>query len=319
MIRVGVISNPRSLANRRAARKGSGFAAVAAGFPGLLYAQPGTPAELQETLAEFHRREVGVIGVHGGDGTIREVLTALPRSYGESWPDIALLPAGKTNLAARVLGSAGRGGEGLARLLDAARQRSLGRVEAPVMEIAWTDAPERRMSGFLFGAGAFSTGTKLAYSHVHAAGINSGPAVALTIAAAAASILVGKGRRDMLAGEEMSLALDGAPQRPGRRFLTLASTFDRLALGIRPFWGEGKGSLRWLDVLAPPRRLMRALVPVLRGRPRPWMTESSYTSGRADRLALALSSPFVVDGELFDPGPAGITLSADRRVGFVTP
>ncbi|MFC5316248.1 hypothetical protein, partial [Azospirillum rugosum] len=60
-------------------------------------------------------------------------------------------------------------------------------------------------------------------------------------------------------------------------------------------------------------------LPTLRGRPRPWMIDAGYASGRADEMTVEMTHPFVVDGELFEPGPRGILLSAGQRVGFVAP
>ncbi|MBP2301130.1 diacylglycerol kinase family protein [Azospirillum picis] len=314
MTRVGLITNPVSRGNRDGE-----FGRAAADFPDLPQAQPRTTAELLDSLAEFRRREVRVIAVSGGDGTLREVLTALPGTYGDEPPDIALLPAGKTNLAARVVSRAGSGAAGLRRLLGAASDRSLQRIEWPVLEVVWNAEPERRLRGFLFGAAGFSVGTQLAYSHIHKAGINDAAAVALSIAATTASALFGRGRRSLLAGEPMELAVDGGAQRGGRHFLMLATTLDRLVLDIKPFWGEGNGALRWLDIAAPPKRLVSALLPTLRGRPRPWMAEAGYASGRARELTLELTHSFVVDGELFEPGAAGVRLTASVPVGFVAP
>ena len=64
-------------------------------------------------------------------------------------------------------------------------------------------------------------------------------------------------------------------------------------------------------------RLSRAALPVVRGRPRPWMKHAGYASTRADRISLRLTSPIVVDGEVFDPGPHGhVELSAGPVVEF---
>ena len=104
-----------------------------------------------------------------------------------------------------------------------------------------------------------------------------------------------------------------------RRFLLLATTLDRLMLGLRPFWGDGRGAVRWLDVQAPPRRLAAALWAGGRGRPEPWMAAAGYNSGRAERLRVAMDEPFVLDGEVFEPGPGGVLLSAPDRVAFVSP
>lgn len=314
MTRVGLITNPRSRHNRT-----GDFIRRVAEFDDLPRAEPHTTAELLEALADFHRRGVRVVAVSGGDGTLREVLTALPAAYGDETPDIALLPAGKTNLAARVVSQAGVGVAGLRRLLDAARGGALTRVEWPVLDISWRDAPERRVRGFLFGAAGFAAGTQIANSHIHRAGFHNATAVALSIAATAASTLFGHRRRALLEGEDMTVGVDGASERGGRHFLTMATTLNRLILDLNPFWGEGGKPIRWLDIPAMPPRLLAALLPTLRGRPRPWMIDAGYASGRADEMVVEMSRPFVVDGELFDPGPRGVLLSAGQRVGFVAP
>ncbi len=316
--RVGFIGNPRSRHNA-----GGGLDAALAGFGDLPQAQPRSADELAEALREFRRREVRVLAVSGGDGTIREILTALPQVYGDDPPDLALLPAGKTNLAARVVGVAGRRHRNvpaeLTRLLDGARRRTLRRIECPVLDVAWRDAPERRIRGFLFGAAGFAAGTRLANSHVHRVGIANAAAVALSIAAMTGSVLFGRERRALMDGDAMRLQIDGGWQRAGRHFLTLATTLDSLVLNIRPFWGEGGAPLRWLDIPAPPPRLATALLPTLLGRPRPWMIEAGYASGRARAIDIELDRPFIVDGEAFEPGPRGIRLSAGGRIGFVVP
>jgi len=55
----------------------------------------------------------------------------------------------------------------------------------------------------------------------------------------------------------------------------------------------------------------------VRGRPRPWMHQAGYASTRADHISLRLSSPVVLDGEVFDPGPHGqVELSAGPALAF---
>jgi len=47
------------------------------------------------------------------------------------------------------------------------------------------------------------------------------------------------------------------------------------------------------------------------------MHHAGYASTRADRISLRLTSPMVVDGEVFDPGPHGhVELSAGPAVEF---
>jgi hypothetical protein len=116
----------------------------------------------------------------------------------------------------------------------------------------------------------------------------------------------------------MTLELDGQPAQPQDFLLFLATTLERLMLGLKPFWGEGNGGVRYTSVGFPPRSLWRALLPVIRGRPRPWMAARGYDSGRTRECRLSLQCPIVFDGEIFTPEPGTpVTLRADRRVTFL--
>ncbi|MHB0705540.1 diacylglycerol kinase family protein [Roseomonas mucosa] len=310
--RIGLITNPRS----RALREGRfPLAEAAAGLPS---AAPATPAELRAALADFAGRGVDLLAVQGGDGTLREVLSALPQTFGATPPAIALLATGKTNLAARVVGAPGPGEEGLAALRRAAASGTLRHHRLPVLEVHRPGLDEAPMRGLLFGAGAFTAAKTMADKGLHGRGIHDRLAVFLALAGTALRSIV---QRDhaLRAGSPMALSVDGRPNPEGRRFLVLATPLDRLMLGFWPFSGEGAGPLHWLDVAAPPRRLAAAVWAARQGRQRPWMPAAGYASGRAGRLALRLDTPFVLDGEVFEPGPQGLVLTAPATATFAMP
>ena len=314
--RVGIIVNPRSHAN------GNGWTeleAVAARFPGFALAVPADAAELSRTLEGFAAAGIDLLVVSGGDGTLRDVLSALPGAYPTSPPDVAILAAGDTNLAARALGSPGNGRRALERLLAAAEAGRLRRRSCPILQVSWVGQPDRRpVRGFLLGAAAFVEAKGIAEADIHGRGLHRGPAVILAAAATAARALFGGGGT-MLRGTPMQVGVDSDPPREGRRFLLLATTLDRLMLGLWPFWGGGIGRIRLLDIDAPPPRLAAALLAVALRRPRPWMEAGGYRSGRADEVRVRLDEPFLLDGERFDAGPDGVLLSAPGTVTVVFP
>ena len=311
--RIGLITNPLS----RALREGRfALGTQAAGLP---QAAPASPAELRATLSDFEARGVNLLAVQGGDGTLREVLTALPGSFGDHPPEIAILATGKTNLAARVLGSPGPGETALLRLREAAAGGRLRRRVLPVLQVArpgMNDAEPLR--GLLFGAAAFTEAKLLAERALHRRGIHDGLAVLLALGGVALRAGFQRGH-PLRAGVPMEVAPDHRPPLAGHRFLLLATSLDRLMLGLWPFWEEGEGPLRWLDVAAPPKRLAAALWAARQGRPAPWMPAAGYRSGRSQSLAIHLRTPFVLDGEVFQPGPDGLVLSAPGQIAFVTP
>jgi len=313
--RLGVITNPLSR-SLRAGRYGLRAAEI-----GAVQAAPASLDELRSILAGFAADGVDLLVVQGGDGTLREVLTALPGTFGAHPPEIAVLSAGKTNLAARSLGSAGSDQAALQRLRDAAARGSLRRHRQPVLEVTRLGAAEvsAPLRGLLFGAGAVTEATRMAERRLHRSGIRDGLAVALAIAGVALRA-VRPGSHPLRDGVPAAVAPDGMPPETGHSFLVLATPLDRLMLGLWPFWDVGQGPVRWLDVAAPPRRLMAALWAARSGRPRrPWMPAAGYRSGRAHRVTIRLAAPFVLDGEIFMPGTEGVELSAPGCVTFVAP
>ncbi len=317
MSRLGLIRNPKSQRNKQG---GGDTRAQAAALLGFYFAEPATPAELRDTLADFAHDGVDTICVDGGDGTVREVLTALPAAFGDRPPRLAIMASGKTNLIAADVGTPGHGLKALERLVGAAQANRLGEklTRRPILSITWPDGEHEPVRGMFMGGGAFTRGTELANSHIHRAGFTQGPAVAIAMAGVLGRALIGNDQHGWLAGEAMGITIDGHPAQDGNRFLFLATTLERLILGLWPFWDHGAAPLRYLDIAANPPRLLRALPALVKGKPRPWMLDSgAYRSGGAQVLDLALPRPFIMDGETY---PAGrIRLSAEDVVDFVIP
>lgn len=286
----------------------------------IRFAAPSSPVELQEELSRFAQQKVSVVVIDGGDGTVREVLTALPSAYGADLPAVAILASGKTNLIASRLGTGRRGDAGLRQLAERVQRGELADMvrRRPVLTVRWPDASRAPVNGFFLGAAAFTRAVGLAQNAVHRRGVTQGPAVLLTIAWCLCQAMTGRSRA-WLAGERMAVALDGAEQAPGDRLVFLATTLDRLMLGLWPFWGGGPGSIRFLDVAGDPKQFAIAFWRVLRGSPAPWMA-ADYRSGIAHEITLTLSHPFILDGEAFDAGADGtVRICAGPEIGFVLP
>ncbi|HUF56016.1 MAG TPA: diacylglycerol kinase family protein [Thermohalobaculum sp.] len=307
-MRVGLISNPRSHGNRRS----GGLAGAANVPPEVIAAAPRGREALAETLRQFADRDVRLIAVDGGDGTVRDVLSLLDGAYGHDWPAFALLPSGKTNAVAGDLGAAGRGRRGLDRLLGARQAGRLRTTERPALEVAWSGG---RVRGFLFGAAAFAEGVRLANERLHPAGLHHGLAVAAAIGGMLRRSMRGAGDAP---AAEARLEVDGVAVGGERHFLILASTLERLTPGLRPFPKEGEGPVNWLDVAAPPVLPVRGLLWTALGQRRGWMARGGYAGGRARRLDIVLKGPFVIDGETY-AADSPVTLAASRPIRFVRP
>jgi hypothetical protein len=316
--RTGLIRNPLSRRNRKA---GARFD-LADGD--IVLAEPDSLDGLVDALGEFARRDVGLVIIDGGDGTVREVLTALPTAYGEALPRLAVLSSGTTNLIAADVG-AGRSDPGTIQMLaaTAAMPEPSMIQRRSSLRVAWPDGARPPVHGMFMGAAAFARATDISVRLVRQGRIDEGAGVVATLMSALAQTFAGPERERWMQGDPIRVCADGAGGADGARFVFLASTLDKLVLGLWPFWGAENGAagkVRFLDVTAPPKRLVAALPSVMRGRPRPWMQAAGYRSGAAGIIELELDVSFVIDGEVFEPGPSGrVVLSAGPEFEFIVP
>jgi len=293
MHQVALIHNPRSRRNR----------GLAVRLPaGLTAASPMTPAELLASLQDYARREVDLLIVSGGDGTLRDVLGLLPLAYGDApLPAIALLAAGNANLVASDVGACMPSRDAYTRLLAAADAGRWRREESR-RPIAVQRTGEAAVLGFFMGLGALNRATQYNHDHIRTGG---GASVAITIAASMWQALRGVG--DWAQGDPMTLRIDDETPRAGSRFLL-------------PFWGSGNGTMRYLDIDAPPPQLARSLLPLLRGRPTASMLASgAYRSSSAHDIEIRSATPMIVDGESYPAADGCYRLAAGPALRFVTP
>ena len=310
--RVGLITNPRSHRNRGGARPEDGRADV------LSFA-PRTREELRDVLAMFAQRRIDLLAIDGGDGTVRDVLTCAGDAWRSAWPDIALLPSGKTNALAVDLGVPARWS--LDDALTAARRGRV--VRRRPLEIENSAAPGVAVRGFIFGAGAFVTATALA-QRTHRAGAFDGVAVGLALAWGIGQTLFGNDGSDWRRGSRITLRYaDRATRMHGSRpdgsddrYLMVASTLHRLPLGIKPF-GPPRGGLKTLVVDAPPRRLGTSLAPLLAGSQSPALDANGYHRIDTESVAIDIATSFILDGETFPPG--SYLLREAQPLRFVAP
>ena len=305
LTKVGVVHNPRSHANRQ----------QAAGTPpeGVFWVEPATPRALAHDMRRFADAGVDLLIIDGGDGTVREVLTALPDAYGEQPPVLAVLASGKTNILALDLG-ARRGWDLEAILSRAAETQPFYKTRTP-LEVSWADPTRHAVRGFVFGLGAFVRATQMSQS-VHRMGAYHSLSVALTLAGAAFGTLFG-GRRDQWRhGVALTGQVDGQPLPLGERFVLMATTLKRLPFGLKPF-GPPTDAMKVLDVDGPPRLLLAALPTLLAGRTAPWLGRNGYRRQEAERLSISVPEPVIVDGEVFAGGQIVVRRGAPMR--FLAP
>ena len=304
MIRAGVIHNPKSRHNR-------GGEPPRASDEVLVEAPRGRKA-LDETLTRFAAAGVDLLVVDGGDGTVREVLTQAPRRFSQGMPAFAVRPSGKTNALAFDLGAPPAWP--LEAVLESARRGRFHSRRPLEVTRAGEAAPLAR--GFIFGAGAFVRATDLA-QRTHRLGAFEELAIGLTLGGAVLRTLFGGPRSGWRSGEPMQLAFEDGTTHAGDVFLLLASTLERLPLGVQPLGPPDAGGLRSLTVEAPPKRLLRVLPRLLAGAEGPWLAAAGYHQRALEWLDVTVETSFVLDGETFPGGE--ISLRTGAPLEFVAP
>jgi len=304
-LRVGVISNGK--AHRNLTRT---VAPPASASP-FGWVAPATHMELSNALAGFAAQNVNVLVVDGGDGTLREVITAARQHFPKTFPTLVVIPSGKTNALALDLGIPADWT--IAAALDSIRA---GRVKQRAPLEIWRDgatAPDLR--GFLFGAGAFVRATRLA-QRVHSFGAFDGFAVGLSLASAIAQTFFGGKQNSWRQGERMRIATADGDGVERDFYIALGSTLNRLPLGIKPF-GKMRDGLKLLGVDAPPRNMLLSVPALLAGSEAAWLGRAGYHRGNVDTLHLSLEGGFILDGEFYPGGD--LTLRKGAALTFAAP
>ena len=297
--------------NQRAHRNLRRTGAVPFGGSLVGLAAPKTREELSSALSRFAAAAVEALVVDGGDGTVREVMTAAGDHFGGVTPLLAIVPSGKTNAFALDLGIPSDWT--VEDALNAVASRAI-RWRSPI-EIRRLDAAVPVLRGFLFGAGAFVRATALAQG-VHRLGAFSGLAVAMSITAALSQTLLAGPANPWRRGDLVQIGIDHGPSLERRLYLLVASTLERLPLGLQPF-GCGKSGLKLLEVEAPPRRILTAVPALLAGWDADWLRRAGYHRNQAERLTISMAGGFVLDGESY--GGGHLIVSRGDAIAFAVP
>lgn len=298
--RLGVLNNPLSGGNR----KGLGaIRKILASYPQVCHREVLTPADVASALVDFSHKEVNIVAINGGDGTIQAVLTVLCHQKPfETMPCLAVLRAGTTSMTAGDVGLKGSCEPALQRLLswvdggegeEVILQRSVLRVQV--------DPRRDPIYGMFLGAAGIYQGIQFCNNRLNRRGFRGEWAPGLTIAL----FLLAVARRggDYVGSVPITVGLDHSPPERRDYLLLMISSLERLFLGLRPFWGKEEKTLHYTAVAARPQHLLRALPSLMRGRKNRYGTpENGYFSQNVQQVQLTFTSGFTLDGELYKAG-----------------
>jgi diacylglycerol kinase (ATP) len=303
-MKLAIIANPRSGANRRRPRRLKRLAAQLDGR-GTLLCPDGLDA-LAQVATQLARQSPEVIGICGGDGTIHQVMTALLAAYGAArpLPMIALLKGGTMNTIARNVGVRA----GAERML----RRVLSGPPLPTTTRTLMITDEDR-AGFIFGNAGIAHFLEAYYDG------GAGPVTALVVLARciASALVGGPYAAEMFRHCQMDLVIDGEPVS-ANQFTTLgAATVADLGFGFRPFYAAPTtpGHIQLIGIGSTPFRFATAVPTIRLARP---IRRDDVIDHLAKTIALTFRAPlsYTIDGDLYPPRQS-IVLRAGPSVQFV--
>ena len=312
---VGLISNPASGHNR------DQFARIqsrVARCPAIHHIVTHSEAEVGPALAELANRQIGVLAINGGDGTAANILGEMLESgLFATLPLIVLLPGGTANMNAGdigVRGSLWQATERFCRWCESERHAA-GRLAQRALMRVTIEGAQKPHYGMFLGGGAVIQGTEYAHAEVHARGLRDDFSLALSTLRTVWGLV----RNDPNFNRHVTikLALDEGETATHDTLILVVSTLQRLAFGMRPFWGTGTGRVRVTLFRQGCSRFIRTFISIIRGRPnRHAVPESGYISHNADRIRLHLDGKLNLDGEILVT-QGQVEISASRNLDFL--
>ena len=316
-LRIGILHNPRSGANQAA---GAPLRRLFEAHSDIPYRDASDPASIVQALGEMAEHGVNTVAISGGDGTVNAVLDIVfGRNPFPVRPLLAVLRGGTSNMTARDIGMP-RSQERAVRALIAGAANGgdgLAVVERRVMRI--DGAGREPVHGMFFGAAAIAQGIEYCKRELHTRGLRGQIGPALTLARFA--MAMARGDRAIVTPVPITVAIDGEPASSFECGIVFVTTLERLLLRLRPYWGAEAAPLHFTSIRAAPRRWLRALPDVLRGRPSRHVTAANgYESRNVRRLLIGLGGKCFVDGETVSPVPGTPLAFADGGAArFIVP
>jgi len=265
--------------------------------------------ELTGVLDRFAQEGVDYLAISGGDGTVRDVLTGGAEIFGDDWPTLIVLPKGKTNALATDLGAPADW-----RLADAFEVARAGKlaVRRPLVVSDATD-PQARVLGFMLGAGVFHRAISLGQD-AHRWGAFNALAVGVTSAWALGQAMLAGGKNPWRQKSLMRLTDAAGNPFPGgdERYVMLASTLERFALGMKPFGPPAPG-LRAIVLDTPARSSLLWVPAIALGRLPDPPERRGFHRLNPEAFEMEVGEPFILDGEAFPPGRYRVSLGPPLR------
>lgn len=304
---IGVVTNPRAGKTIGNCARINRLSQIL-GPHGLLR-EARTFDEMLGIAEEFRREGIGVLAIHGGDGTLHHALSAfIPAYSGTGLPPVALLRGGTMNTIARCLGIKGLSETILKRVVGTVGRQGLCEV------VRTNTLKVNDRYGFIFGLG-FPVSLLKAYYRDGGRGRSKTIRVLLEILFS--MIKKGAEHNDFFRPFEAKIWVEGE-RLPGRCYTAfLGATVKEVGLGFKPTRRAAEGEGLFQCLCTGPQRMGLNALRVLLGME---LLGESLMDRLASRSVIVLERPsdMQIDGEIFK-GQQEIRLTAGPTIRFMRP
>jgi diacylglycerol kinase family enzyme len=321
-MRIGVITNLKAGSGATDSRR---VLDLVRAHPEIKSVVTDRSTNVREVFADFAADEIDVLVVNGGDGTLQRTLTELLTDPAfERHPLIAPLRSGRTNSSARDLGVGKDPVLAMDRIIDLSRNGGVEPhlVRRDVLKVTLDPdgaSPEVHF-GMFCGFGVIDRAIRETHRRFAAGRAQGAFGGAVMTALLVGRLVMGRAG-DILAPDRMAIRLDDESLPDDSFHLVIASTMERVFLGLRPFWGEGDAPVRTTAIAAGVDKSVRKFWRVVRGRTPAVRGElPGYVSRNVECADLTVDCGLTIDGELFDARPGRrVRIEAQQKVSFVRP
>jgi diacylglycerol kinase (ATP) len=289
---IAVFVNPRSRSNRRDPGLAARLAA-AVGDAGRVIA-PRTLEELAEAAGELSRVPPSVVAVHGGDGTLHVILTALLVAFGDRpLPPFAILGGGTMNVVTSSLDIRADALSFLERLAAAARA---GKPPATLTRHCLKVGPR---FGFVFGNGVLANFLVEYYGGPN--GYGPGRALFLLARLFLSALIRGPFMRRVFRRFRGKVSIDGQPLEFPDLMAVGVGTVREVGLGFKLYHRADDDPDRFgvVAIHSGALALVADLPAVRSGRGIAPKRAFSAVASRVDIESSDADTPYTIDGDLY--------------------
>lgn len=287
---IGILLNPHSKKHRHDPDRMENMAFII-GDKGSCK-QTADLEDLRRVAEEFKTRDIEILGIGGGDGTIHTTLTNFIQIYGEKpLPKLAFLKGGTLNTLATSCGIKGSPEKNLSDLIYKYHEDIPFQMkQVDILNI-------NGEYGFIFG-----TGVLFRFMEEYYAGVPSPFRAATTLTRAIGSALVnGSFARSLFERYEAEVEVDGE-KWPYKNYSALyASSVEQLGLGFRAFhYSEEPGKFHAIGFSMLPRSLLPLVPYMFLGKPSgsPNILEAPVSEMK---MKFELPQGYIIDGDRKKP------------------